>query len=84
MESATIAVTLLGLAAGVLFRLKVLLLLAGLVLIISMVFSVNSGFTFLHAAITVMVAQMLLQGSYFLGLLIRSISSVFHRARPRL
>jgi len=58
--------------------------LAGLLFIISVVFSVHGGFSFLHAALTTIAAQMLFQGGYFLGLLIRSISSAIHRARPSL
>jgi hypothetical protein len=39
----------------------------------SVVFSLASGFSFLDTALTVLMGQAILQGSYFLGLLIRAI-----------
>ena len=84
MTDAAIALAILGLAVGAFFRLKVLLSVVALVLVASVVVSLSRGFTFQGAALTIMTAQFIVQGSYFLGLLIRSISAAIHRARLRL
>jgi hypothetical protein len=81
MGYAAIALALLGFAVGVMFRLKVLLLIVALLLLVSIVFSVGRGFTFLDTALTIMVAQTIIQGSYFLGLVARAAFSAGHSMR---
>jgi hypothetical protein len=54
------------------FRLKILLLIVALLLLVSVVFSFACGFTFMDTAL-IMISQTILQGSYFLGLVIRDI-----------
>jgi hypothetical protein len=51
---------------------------------LSVVFSFACGFTFLDTALTIMIAQTILQGSYFLGLVIRAIFTATHCMRPAL
>ncbi|XIA64878.1 hypothetical protein ACFIOY_40050 [Bradyrhizobium sp. TZ2] len=73
MEYAATALAILGFAVGIAFRFKVLLPIIGVLLLASVVFSLASGFSFLDTALTVLTGQAILQGSYFLGLLIRAI-----------
>jgi hypothetical protein len=82
MGYAAIALALLGGTVGIVFRLKILLLIGALLLLVSIVFSIARGFSFLDTALTVMTAQTILQGSYFLGLVVRGIFSAAHRMRP--
>ena len=84
MEYATTALAILGVAAGLAFRVKVLLPIIGVVLLASIIFSLATGFGFMDTAITVLMAQATLQGSYFLGLLIRAIFSALQRMRSGL
>jgi hypothetical protein len=74
----------LGVAAGIAFRFKVLLPIIGVVLLASIIFSLATGFGFMDTALTVLMAQATLQGSYFLGLLIRAIFSALQRMRSGL
>jgi hypothetical protein len=64
------------------FRLKILLPVLGLLLIVSVAFSLERGFSFLDTALTIMVVQTILQGGYFLGLVIRAVFTAAHRMRP--
>jgi hypothetical protein len=73
MGGAAIALAILGVAVGVLFRLKVLLPILVLVLLGSIVFSLAYGFSFLETTLTTMAAQGVVQGCYFLGLVVRAI-----------
>ncbi len=82
MVYAAIALALVGAAVGLVFRLKILLPVLGLLLIVSVVFSLDRGFSFLDTALTIMVVQTILQGSYFLGLVIRAVFTAAHRMRP--
>jgi hypothetical protein len=75
MGYAAAALALLGITVGALFRLQILLLVVGLVFLISIALSISSGFTFVHTALTVMVAQTILQGCYFLGSVARAFFS---------
>ncbi len=81
MTDAAIALAILGLAVGALFRLKVLLSVVALVLVASVVVSLSRGFTFQGAALTIMTAQFIVQGSYFLGLVVRAVISAAYRRR---
>jgi ABC-type iron transport system FetAB permease component len=80
--AAAIALVILGFAVGAVFRLKILLLILALVLVVSIVFSVNRGFSFLDTALTIMAAQSIVQASYFLALVVRAIAAAAHRMRP--
>jgi hypothetical protein len=82
MEDAAIALAILGFAVGIVFRLKVLLLVLALLLVVSMVFSLSWGFGFLDTALTIMAAQGIVQGSYFLGLVVRAVLTGTRRTRP--
>ncbi len=82
MGNAAVALAILGFAVGVLFRLKILLLIVALLLVASIVFSLTHGFTLLDTALTIMAAQTIVQGSYFLGLVVRSILAAAQRTRP--
>jgi hypothetical protein len=73
MGNAAVALSILGFAIGLLFRLSVLLAILALLLLVSIVFSVAHGFTFLDTALTIMAAQSIVQGSYVLGLVIRAL-----------
>jgi hypothetical protein len=84
MEYAATALAILGVAAGIAFRFKVLLPIIGVVLLASIIFSLATGFGFMDTALTLLMAQATLQGSYFLGLLIRAIFSALQRMRSGL
>jgi hypothetical protein len=81
MEYAAIALGILGVAVGLVFRLKMLLPIVALLLMLSIAFSLARRFSFLDTALTVIVAQAILQGSYFLGLVIRAVFTAAHRMR---
>ncbi len=82
MVYSAIALVIVGVAVGLVFRLKVLLPILASLLAVSVVFSLAHGFTFLNTALTIMVAQAIVQGSYFLGLVIRAFLIESHRMRP--
>jgi hypothetical protein len=84
MGYAAIGLAFLGFAVGMLFRLKMLLLITALVLLVSVFLSFVSCFTFPDAVLIIMVAQTTLQTSYFLGLVVRVIFITTHRMRPAL
>lgn len=73
MEYAAIILALVGFLTGVLFRLRFLMVVLALLLVLSLIFSVASEFSFLETALTIMAAQTIAQGSYFLGLIVRSV-----------
>lgn len=68
-----IALAISGVAAGILLQLKIFLPIVGLLLVVSFSFSLANGFSFLDTALTIIVAQTILQGGYFLGVTIRTI-----------
>lgn len=72
MGYAAIALALLGLAVGVLFRLQVLLIVIALLLSFSIIFSLGTGLSFFDGLLTIVAAQTVIQGSYFLGLIARA------------
>jgi len=82
MVYTAIALVILGVAVGLVFRLQVLLSILALLLVVSILFSLDRGFSFLDTALTIMVVQTILQGSYFLGLVIRAVFTAAHRMRP--
>jgi hypothetical protein len=80
MGYAAITLGLLGFALGTMFRLRVLLPSLGLLLLVSIVFSLSRGLGFRDTALTIMAAQTIAQGSYFLGLVARAVFTT-HGAR---
>jgi heme/copper-type cytochrome/quinol oxidase subunit 4 len=74
MSDAAVALAILGFSVGMLFRLRILLSILALLLVLSIVFSVARGFSFIDAALTVMFVQSIVQASYFLGLVARSFA----------
>jgi hypothetical protein len=82
MVHAAIALAIFGLAVGVVFRLKVLFPILVLLLVVSILFSLFRGSSFLEAALTIMAAQSIVQGGYFLGLIARALFAAVHRTRP--
>ena len=82
MVYAAIALAIVGVAVGLVFRLKILLSILALLLVVSVVFSVGRGCSFLDTALTIMVVQTILQASYFLGLVIRAAFTSAHRMGP--
>lgn len=72
MVYCAIALAIVGFVVGVAFRLRVLLTLVGMLLLLSIVFSLGNGFSFLKTALTIMVAQTIFQVTYFIGLAARS------------
>lgn len=75
-----IGLAISGVAAGILLQLKIFLTIVGLLLVVSVAFSLANGFSFLDTALTIIVAQTMLQSGYFLGVVIRAI--VVHGKRP--
>lgn len=74
-----VGLALLGTAIGLVFRWKVLLPLIILVPFAAVIFSVAREASFEDAAIIVLGAEAILQGGYFLGLLIRSLAAAAKR-----
>ena len=84
MEYAALALAILGMVLGVAFRLKVLLLFLALLVIVSAVFALGRGWNFSGTFLTIMVVQTIVQGSYFLGILGRSMLISKLRSDPLL
>jgi hypothetical protein len=74
-----VGLAVIGVAAGMAFRWKVLLPVIVLLPLLSIIFSVSRGLTLRDIAIVVIVAEAILQGGYFLGLLIRFITTAGRR-----
>jgi hypothetical protein len=83
MGYAAITVALLGMIVGTMLRLKALLAFVGLLLVASIALSLWQGFSFVETATTVFIGQVILQSSYFVGLLARS-ALTGHRWNRRL
>lgn len=73
MEYAAVILAIVGFAVGLTSRMKVLLPVVGVLFLASLGFSIGQGFTFLESALTLIVAQTILQTCYFLGLIARAI-----------
>ncbi|NOJ43686.1 hypothetical protein [Bradyrhizobium australiense] len=72
MVYAAAILALIGFATGLWFRLRFLLAILALLLLLSIFFSISSGFGFLDTALTIMAAQTITQAGYFLGLVARA------------
>jgi hypothetical protein len=82
MYYAMIALAVLGIMIGILFRFRTLLAAVGIVFLASIGFSIESNFSLLATLATVMAAQALLQAGYFVGLIGKTAVSA-HRERAR-
>lgn len=80
MTYLAVGLAVLGAAAGLAFRWKVLLPLIVLLPFAALIFSVSRGSTLEDAVIIVLVAETILQGGYFIGLLIRSVAGAGMRS----
>ncbi|MET0675220.1 MAG: hypothetical protein ABW175_05420 [Bradyrhizobium sp.] len=81
MVYAALGLTILGLSAGLMSRLKVLLLLVGIVLLLSIMISVRGGFSFLGSVAVIVIAQTILQSSYLVGVAIHTMLTPSQAAR---
>jgi hypothetical protein len=82
MGYAVIGLVPLGFAMGVVSRLEILVMVVALLLPFSMLFARLQASGFLDAMLTIMIAQTILQTSYFLGLLARAAFEAFFGPRP--
>jgi hypothetical protein len=82
MEYTAVLLALLGFAVGIMFRLQLLMLVAALLVPVSILFAELNSFGLPGTALTIMVAQTIVQASYFLGLVARSAFGAVYRARP--
>jgi hypothetical protein len=74
VKIAVVAITLLGFAAGLVFRLNVLIGILVFLLFLSIGYAIAQHFGILTSILTILGAQVIAQGSYFLGLVARSIA----------
>jgi hypothetical protein len=81
MEYASIVLAFLGLAVGVRFRFKVLLPMLPLLVVASVIFAATNGYSFTQTVITVVVAQVILQVCYFVGIATRAFFSGSSRTK---
>lgn len=81
MQHAAIALAIMGFVVGVMFRFRVLLPILLALLLFSIVFALGRGFTFVGAIWAIMLAQAIVQASYFLGLVVRAYFAAAHRPR---
>jgi len=84
MEYYALGLAVLGAAVGIAFRWKVLLPIICLLPAASIIFYISHDLSFLEAAIVVILTQVILQGGYFAGLLIRAIATVCMRSKRSL
>jgi len=81
MTYAAIALAIMGFVVGVMFRFRVLLPVLLALLLVSIVFALGHDLGFLGVVWTVMVAQAIVQASYFLGLVARTLFTATDRMR---
>ncbi len=79
MGYAAIVLAILGVAIGLVFRLRFLLGAVTLLLVISLAFAFSRDYGVSGTILAIIVSQVILQGSYFLGLVSRMIFSVVQR-----
>lgn len=70
-----VGLSVVGFAVGLTLRLRTLLLFVGLVLIASIVYSIDAGLGFFSTFLNIIAAEAILQGSYFVGLAVRNFFS---------
>jgi hypothetical protein len=81
MTYAAFALAIMGFVVGVMFRFRVLLPILLALLFVSIVFALGHDLGFLGIVWTVMVAQAIVQASYFLGLVARTLFTATDRMR---
>lgn len=74
MKIAFAAIALLGFAAGLLFRVHILIVIAVFLLFLSAGYAIAQHFGILTSILIVGGVQVIAQGSYVLGLVARSIA----------
>jgi hypothetical protein len=74
MIYSAVGLAVMGVGAGLVFRWKVLLPIIVLLPLAAIVFLVSRGYSYKETAIVIVVAEGILQGGYFLGLLIRFVA----------
>jgi hypothetical protein len=74
VKIAVVAIALLGFAAGLVFRVHVLIAFAVFLLFLSIGYNIAHQFGVLTSVLTIIGVQVIAQGSYFLGLVARSIA----------
>jgi hypothetical protein len=74
VKTAVVAIALLGFAAGLVFRLNVLIVILVFLLFLSAGYAIAQHFGILTSILTIIGVQVVAQGSYFLGLVARSIA----------
>ena len=74
MIIAVVAIALLGFTAGLVFRLNFLIVILVLLLFLSIGYAIAQHFGILTSILTIISVQVVAQGSYFLGLVARSIA----------
>ena len=72
MGFGTIGIALLGFGVGLAFRFNVLLPVLLLLLFLSIGYSISHQVGLLKGVLTIAAVQVIAQGSYFLGLVVRS------------
>ncbi len=82
MGYAAVILATIGFAIGTRFRMRTLVPVLVLLLLVSIGVSAARGSSVLEAALTVILAQTIVQCSYFVGLLAHSILSAMRR-KPR-
>jgi hypothetical protein len=80
MIYSAIGLAVIGAAVGFVFRWKVLLPIIVVLPIAAIIFSASRGLSHGDTAIVVIVAEAILQGGYFAGLLMRLVSSASMRS----
>src|SRR3569832_857164 len=80
MLYSAVGLAVIGAAAGLAFRWKVLLPIVVFLPVVAIFFSVSRGFSYENTAIVVFVAEGLLQGGYFVGSSIRFIATAGRRS----
>ena len=75
MLYSAMCVAAIGVGAGLAFRWKVLLPVIVLLPLAAIMFSVSRGFIYKETAIVIFIAEGILQGGYFVGLLVRFIAT---------
>jgi len=71
----------MGFVVGVMFRFRVLLPILLALLFVSIVFALGHDLGFLGVVWTVMVTQAIVQASYFMGLVARTLFTATDRMR---
>jgi hypothetical protein len=74
VKTAFVAIALLGFAAGLVFRLNVLIVILVFLLFLSVGYAIAQHFDILTSILTVIAVQVVAQASYFFGLVARSIA----------